>query len=349
MRTYLKDQSAKAETEGGLPPLSRDQKLKWFLIMFLSLIMTIGYNLPGPLMIYLQSQYFNDGKPCISRNQTDTPGCKEALSTIAFVSGWFQALSGLLSFVLSPVIGKLSDTYGRRRILILCYAYSSMSNITLFLGQTPVMSHLPWLWIYYSLNVVNLWGGVGNAYLADIMPPEWRSIAFGVGASIYGIGKIVGPAIDLIKWPGSTPSQINYVIPFGITASMNVTAFLIALFFLKETLPPELRVPFQTDTFNTIKQSGILWRGPTGISDKRFFKRLAFTVFVQGIGMDGCFLVIGFVRLYFQQQCPTAWIIGRAMLDRRGRALVSTAHQRGACNAGDSLLCTVHQTAVRHL
>ena len=54
----------------------------------------------------------------------------------------------------------------------------------LFLGQTPVMSHLPWLWIYYSLNVVNLWGGVGNAYLADIMPPEWRSVAFGLNSSI---------------------------------------------------------------------------------------------------------------------------------------------------------------------
>ena len=82
------------------------------------------------------------------------------------------------------------------------------------------------------------------------------------------------------------------------------------------------QVPFSTDTFNTIRQSGILWcvnlldtqhdgllentmgfygkqrgfasrSGPTGISDKRFFRRLAFTVFVQGIGMDGCFLVIG--------------------------------------------------------
>ena len=91
--------------------------------------------------------------------------------------------------------------------------------------------------------------------------------------------------------------------------------------FLKETLPPELRVPFRMDTFNTIRQSGILWSGPTGehgslqttprraafhteapcagISDRRFFRRLAFTVFVQGIGMDGCFLVIGF---YIKQQ-----------------------------------------------
>jgi hypothetical protein len=150
MRTYLKDQSGgsgKSAADGGLPPLSRDQKVKWGLIMLLSLIGTIGWNLPGPLMIYLQSAYFNDGKPCITRNQTDTAGCKEALSTIAFVSGWFQAGSGLLAFILSPVIGKLSDTYGRRRILIFCYLYSSLSNIVLFLGQTPVMSHLPWLWI----------------------------------------------------------------------------------------------------------------------------------------------------------------------------------------------------------
>ena len=61
----------------------------------------------------------------------------------------------------------------------------------------------------YSLNVVNLWGGVGNAYLADIMPPEWRSIAFGINSSIYGVGKIIGPAIDLIPWAGSSASSIN--------------------------------------------------------------------------------------------------------------------------------------------
>jgi len=72
--------------------------------------------------------------------------------------------------------------------------YSSLSNIVLFLGQTPVMSHLPWLWIYYSLNVVNLWGGVGNAYLADIMPPEWRSVAFGLNSSICTCSSSLLPA-----------------------------------------------------------------------------------------------------------------------------------------------------------
>ena len=195
MQTYLKNQAPREKpSDGSLPPLSRDQKLKWALIALLSLIGTIGWNLPGPLMIYLQSAYFNDGKPCITRNETNTAGCKEALSTISFVSGWFQAGAGVLAFILSPVIGKLSDTYGRRRILVICYFYSSLSNIVLFLGQTPVMSHLPWLWIYYSLNVVNLWGGVGNAYLADIMPPEWRSVAFGLNSSICTCSSSLLPA-----------------------------------------------------------------------------------------------------------------------------------------------------------
>jgi hypothetical protein len=42
--------------------------------------------------------------------------------------------------------------FGRRRILNICFAYQCLSNGVLFLGQTSVMSHLPWLWIYYSLN-----------------------------------------------------------------------------------------------------------------------------------------------------------------------------------------------------
>ena len=100
----------------GLPPLSRDQKRKWGLMVGLSLLGTLAGTIPGPLMIFLQvrsdilraavlqrpsaavvltlcalcqSQYFNDGKPCITKAETDSQGCKDALSTISFVSGWY--------------------------------------------------------------------------------------------------------------------------------------------------------------------------------------------------------------------------------------------------------------------
>ena len=278
-------------------PLTFEQKFNWFLIMFLSLLGTMAWQIPGPLMIYLQSEFFNKDPvhgACISRAQTDTPGCKQALSTISLVSGFFSTGSGILAFFLSPVIGKLSDTYGRRRILLLCYFYSVLSNAVLFLGQTPIMSHLPWLWIYYSLNIVNLWGGIGNAYLADVMPPEWRSLAFGINSSIFGMASALGPAINLIPFPGTEPGAINYAWPFGITASLNLCQLLIGSCFLRETLAPENRVPFDRSAFNPFGQMGILWTGPTNISDRRFFRRLAFTVFIQGIGMNGCFLVTGF-------------------------------------------------------
>ena len=68
----------------------------------------------------------------------------------------------------------------------------------------------------------------------------------------------------MIPWKGSSATHINYVTPFAITATLNVSQFVIGFLFLKETLPPELRVPFRMDTFNTIRQSGILWSGPTG-------------------------------------------------------------------------------------
>jgi hypothetical protein len=115
------------------------------------------------------------------------------------------------------------------------------------------------------------------------------------------------------------PVRAADIMPFGITAALNVSQFVIGFCFLSETLPPELRVPFRTDTFNTIKQSGILWLGPTGISDKRFFRRLAFTVFVQGIGMDGCFLVIGF---YIKQQFAISKNENTMMMEVQGIAAI---------------------------
>lgn len=175
--------------------------------------------------------------------------------------------------------------------MLVCFFYNVVGNTVLFLGQTPIMDHAPWFWIWMALGVVNLWGGVGSAYLADIMPPEWRSIAFGINASIYGIGNTLGPLIDLIPFPGTTPSHINYVVPFAITMSINWLMFLIAACFLVETLPKEHRVPFTFTSFNSFKQLGILWNGPKGISNRVLFRRLAFTVFIQIIGMDGCFLV----------------------------------------------------------
>ena len=213
------------EEPRALRPLTYDQKRAWAVILILSFIGSISWKIPEPLMIYLQSSYFNHGEPCISRNQTDSPGCKEALSTISFVSGWFSVLSGVLAFFLSPVIGKLSDSFGRRNVLLLCYGMQIFSNGALFFGQTPVMDKLPWLWIYYSLNVINIGGGVSSAYLADIMPPEWRSIAFGVNSSIYGLASTMGPLVDLIPFPGTSKSSIDYVYPFGITWCGTKTPF----------------------------------------------------------------------------------------------------------------------------
>ena len=167
----------------------------------------------------------------------------------------------------------------------------------------------------------------------------------------------------MIPWKGSSATHINYVTPFAITATLNVSQFVIGFLFLKETLPPELRVPFRMDTFNTIRQSGILWSGPTGehgslqtnprraafhteapcagISDRRFFRRLAFTVFVQGIGMDGCFLVIGF---YIKQQFAISKNQNTMMMETQGLAAIFVMWVLCKTTALSLLECTVSLT-----
>jgi MFS family permease len=171
-------------------------------------LFAVAYKIPDPVMIYLQSAYFNGGQPCVTKLQTDSAGCKQALSTISFVTGWFQVGAGVSSFVLSPILGRLSDSYGRRNILLLSLLQGIMPATVLFLGQTVVMSNTPWLWIYYSVNIVNIGGGVSSAYLADIMPPEWRSVAFGVTVSIYALGSVLGPLVDLIPFPKSGEENV---------------------------------------------------------------------------------------------------------------------------------------------
>ena len=265
-----------------LRPLTMQQKLRWGFVAVLVVLGVITGTVTSPIMIYWFSAYFNNGQPCYTKAETATAGCKMALSKLAIFSGWFSSTSGFINFFVQPIMGRLSDTVGRRRVWMAAALVGSVQPAVLFFSQTSVLKHTPYMWFYFMIIPLSGFaGGIGNAYIADIMPPEWRGIAFSTLMAVSSASQVLGPLVDLIHFPGSGDPMTMYYYPFLICFIGQSVCVLLIVFFLEETLPPEKRMPMEADIFNSIKQFSILFTGPKGISDPRLFKSLAFILMVR--------------------------------------------------------------------
>lgn len=149
---------------------------------------------------------------------------------------WYGALTftfGFTQFLCAPMLGALSDRYGRRLVLLL-----SVGGLgTMFLASALVRS-LP------ALVAVRVIGGmlasnvsVANAYVADITPAESRAKSFGLVGAAFGFGFILGPMI------GGLVGGVGIRIPFYIAAALAILNLLYGFFVLPESLPPSRRRP----------------------------------------------------------------------------------------------------------
>jgi MFS family permease len=114
------------------------------------------------------SAYFSIGCRC--------RGCHQALTDLTFYGGWFQSAHGFLSFYMSPIMGRLSDAYGRKRVWVWCGCLELIPTIIMFLAQTPILEDGPWWWLRQIFGIMSFSGGVGGAYIGDLLPKEWRAI-----------------------------------------------------------------------------------------------------------------------------------------------------------------------------
>jgi DHA1 family tetracycline resistance protein-like MFS transporter len=156
---------------------------------------------------------------------------------------WYGVVAfcfGIANFFASPVLGGLSDQYGRRPVLLLGFLGLCIS----FFGTAMATS----LWVLIAVRTVA--GGmqanisVANAYAADITPPELRTKNFGMLGAMQGLGFIVGPVM------GGLLGAIDLHLPFliaGILASANL---IYGYFVLPESLPIEKRKPFKLAAAN---------------------------------------------------------------------------------------------------
>ena len=151
---------------------------------------------------------------------------------------WFGAVAlsfGVANFFASPVLGALSDQYGRRPVLLLGFSGLALSFIVTGLATA--------LWM---LIVVRLFSGamqanaaVANAYVADITAPEDRARRFGLVGAMFGLGFTLGPVV------GGLLGAINLHLPFFVAGGLAVLNWLYGWFVLPESLPPARRKAFE--------------------------------------------------------------------------------------------------------
>ncbi len=157
------------------------------------------------------------------------------VSDAAYFYGLITAVYALAQFIFSPVLGSLSDAWGRRRILLVGQAGLGLDYM--------IMALAPNLWWLAAARLVSGILGASistaNAYIADVSTPENRARNFGLMGAAFGIGFVVGPVI------GGILGEISLHLPFFFAAGLASINFLFGLFVLPESLKPENRRPFK--------------------------------------------------------------------------------------------------------
>ena len=170
------------------PALTSYQKRSFGLVFCMNLFMVYSQQVSGPVMVFIFTQFFNDGNKCDSTEQMQTDGCTHSLATYGQVTAWQNAIQGLLSFLITPVWGKLSDSFGRRHLLLAAICICVLQTGSVMLSQPPFSLSL---WGYIALQTMpgGLYSSVANAYIADVFQAEWRAVAFGVLSGTWGLGQ----------------------------------------------------------------------------------------------------------------------------------------------------------------
>ncbi len=161
----------------------------------------------------------------------------------ASVDGGYLAFSyAIAQFVFGPVIGNLSDRYGRRPVLL--FSLLAFGIDYAVMGLAPTLS-----WLFLGRVVAGIAGAsftTANAYVADISPPDKRAQNFGMMGAAFGVGFILGPAI------GGLLGSFGPRAPFFAASALALANVAYGYFFLPESLAPESRRPFNWRRANTL-------------------------------------------------------------------------------------------------
>lgn len=193
---------------------ARSTNRAWIMLIVLTMLTVIGMTVVLPVLPFVVLQYVSHE------------------SDLAIWVGVLEAINGLCAFLVAPFLGRLSDRFGRRPVIIAAAFGAALSMALFGIGGA--------LWVLVLARVIQgLTAGdlpALFAYLADITPPEKRAQRFGLLGALSGIGMMVGPAV------GGLLAAISLQLPVFVTAAVGLTIAILSIFLLPESLAPENRI-----------------------------------------------------------------------------------------------------------
>jgi len=166
----------------------------------------------------------------------------EGLSDAALYGGWLMFVYSVAQFIFSPILGGLSDQYGRRPILL-----GSLFGFGLDYIFSAFASSIGWLFL--ARVIAGIFGAsfsTAGAYIADVSPPEKRAQNFGLIGAAFGLGFILGPMI------GGLLGQYGPRVPFFVSAGLSLLNCIYGYFVLPESLDEKNRRPFDWKRANPV-------------------------------------------------------------------------------------------------
>jgi MFS transporter, DHA1 family, tetracycline resistance protein len=188
-------------------------------------------------------------------------------STAGFYVGTIGATYSLMQFIFAPILGALSDRFGRRPVLLI--SLFGLSIDYLIQGFAPSL-----MWLFIGRLVAGIMGAsftAANAYIADVSNETNRARNFGLMGVMFGIGFIIGPSL------GGYLGGIDLRLPFFVSAALAFANGLYGYFILPESLPLESRSSFSVAKLNPLGALGYLQKYPmvAGIAIAVLFSSLA--------------------------------------------------------------------------
>lgn len=171
----------------------------------------------------------------------------EGLSAASRYGGWLIFTFAIMQFLFAPILGALSDRFGRRRVIL--FSLFGLSIDYLLHAWAPTITFL-----FIGRLLAGITGAsftAATAYVADISTPEKKSQNFGMISAAFGLGFIIGPVA------GGILSKYGVRVPFYAASILAMVNFIYGIFILPESLAMENRRPFswgRANPFGTLKR-----------------------------------------------------------------------------------------------
>ncbi len=164
------------------------------------------------------------------------------ISKASEYGGWLTFAFAAMQFLFAPVLGNLSDKYGRRPVLL--FSLFGFGIDYIFLSFAPTIA-----WLFVGRMIAGVTGAsftTASAYIADISTPENRAQNFGMIGAAFGLGFILGPLI------GGLLGELGARVPFMVAAGLALSNCIYGYFVLPESLDKEHRRPFEWKRANPV-------------------------------------------------------------------------------------------------